>query len=227
MERSVQPEWLDVLPGDDPRAVRSRRDLRLVNRLMGHAGMIRRALRPHLPSARPKIVELGAGDGTLLLRVLDGQSPCDVVLVDRQPVVDDGTRARYRARGIDLHIEPADVFDWLEGYEGRCDAMVANLFLHHFEDDALAKLLSGVARRASLFVACEPLRAPVPLRGSRLLGLLGCNEVTCHDATVSVAAGFRDRDLSHLWPDSAGWSLSERRAGFSSHLFVARRSAAV
>ena len=227
MERSVQPEWLDVLPGDDPRAVRSRRDLRRVNRIMGHCGMIRGALLPHLPRERPTIAELGSGDGTLLLRILDGQGPCEVVLVDRQPVVDDATRARYQSRGFDVRIEAADVFDWLERDEEPCDAIVANLFLHHFEDDALARLLAGVARRALLFVACEPLRARMPLIGSRLLGLLGCNDVTRHDATVSVAAGFCDRELSHLWPDTPGWSLSERPAGLSSHLFVARRSAPV
>jgi hypothetical protein len=53
--------------------------------------------------------------------------------------------------------------------------------------------------------------------------MLGCNAVTCHDATVSVRAGFSGRDLSVLWPPSADWELSESRAGLFSHLLVARR----
>ena len=44
MERCVEPEMLDRLPAADPEAIRSRSDLRRVNRLMGHAGIIRRAL---------------------------------------------------------------------------------------------------------------------------------------------------------------------------------------
>ena len=66
--RRVVAEILDHLPPDDPRAVRSRRDLRLVNRIMGHAALLARALDPAMTAPR-RLVELGAGDGTLLLRL--------------------------------------------------------------------------------------------------------------------------------------------------------------
>jgi len=56
------------------------------------------------------------------------------------------------------------------------------------------------------------------------MGLMGCNAVTRHDARVSVRAGFRDDELSRLWP-SGGWTLEERGAPPFSHLFVARRDA--
>jgi hypothetical protein len=49
--------------------------------------------------------------------------------------------------------------------------------------------------------------------------------VTRHDAAISVRAGFRDRELSELWPDQAGWRLSEAPAPPFGHLFVARRDA--
>jgi hypothetical protein len=225
-KRCVEPEWLDTLPADDPRAARSRRDLARVNRIMGHAGILAAALRRHGASAAPALAELGGGDGTLLLRVTVRRPPRRVVLVDRQPVVDERTRARYAERGIALEVQAADVFDWLRGESGRFDAIVANLFLHHFEDAALAELLSAAAGRAALFVACEPRRAPMPLAGSRMLGLLGCNDVTRHDAFVSVRAGFRGRELSALWPRERGWALEERRAGLFSHYFSARRAAA-
>jgi hypothetical protein len=221
-QRVVEPEWLDQLPADDPRAVRSRRDLRIVNRIMGHARMIRQALRQHSRPGRQRIVEIGSGDGTLLLRALHSGGPCEVVLVDREPAVDANTRASYRARGWDFRIETADVFEWLGRADARCDAMIANLFLHHFEDAALARMFAGLAGRTALFVACEPLRAPIPLAGSRMLGLLGCNDVTRHDAVISVRAGFRGRELSQLWPDARCWTVTERRAGLFSHCFVAR-----
>jgi hypothetical protein len=56
-----------------------------------------------------------------------------------------------------------------------------------------------------------------------LLWAIGCNAVTRHDATVSVRAGFSGNELSALWPADSGWQLTERRAGFFSHVFVARR----
>ena len=49
--------------------------------------------------------------------------------------------------------------------------------------------------------------------------------MTCHDAVVSVRAGFTGQELSALWPDREGWELNETHAGRFSHLFVAQRKA--
>jgi hypothetical protein len=114
------------------------------------------------------------------------------------------------------------VFDWLERDASPVDAVVANLFLHHFEDEPLARMLSLIARRARIFVACETRRSAFALAGARMLGAIGCNDVTLHDAVVSIRAGFRDGHLSALWP-AGDWQLREEARGLFSHLFVARR----
>src|SRR5688572_32059447 len=62
--RSLEPEWLDHLPPDDPRAVRSRADLRRVNAVMGNARIIAR----HLGQAS-RVADLGGGDGSLMRAV--------------------------------------------------------------------------------------------------------------------------------------------------------------
>ena len=64
MKRVVEPEILDGLAADDPAAVASRRDLRLINRIMGNTRWLRRAF---MLKVRPQdlVVELGAGDGSL------------------------------------------------------------------------------------------------------------------------------------------------------------------
>jgi hypothetical protein len=225
-ERRLEPEWLDHLPAADPRAVHARRDLRLVNRIMGHARIIAKPLRA-LPANAPRIAELGAGDGTLLLRI--AQAPgwaqtAHVVLVDREPAVSADTLERYRERGCRVTIDAGDVFDWLARDSKPFDAIVANLFLHHFERDALTRLFALAAARTRLFIACEPRRARLPLAGSRMLGVLGCNDVTRHDAVLSVRAGFDGRELSALWPGGDAWTTRERSAGLFSHLFIASRS---
>jgi len=73
--RRVDPELLDELPPDDPRAQRSRRDLRVVNRIMGHAGVLMHALDAVATRSPMRLVELGAGDGTLLLRLARRHGP--------------------------------------------------------------------------------------------------------------------------------------------------------
>ena len=104
------------------------------------------------------------------------------------------------------------------------DLLIANLFLHHFAGDALARLLVGIAARSKVFVACEPRRAATALLGSHLVGLLGCNAVTRNDAVLSVHAGFRDAELTASWPKTLSWQIDEYPAGLFTHCFLANRS---
>ncbi|HEU4440693.1 MAG TPA: hypothetical protein VFR83_01595, partial [Burkholderiales bacterium] len=192
----------DTLPASDPRAEQARRDLRRVNTLMGNARHIAAALRPHWREGM-RVADLGAGDGSLMravVRHLPG--PIEAISVDK-------------SQGI-------DVLDYLR-QPGKLDAIVCNLFLHHLDADVLSDVLALAAERAPLFVACEPRRARIALQASRLLWVLGCNEVTRHDAVVSVRAGFTGNELSSAWPPG-DWQLEERVAWPFTHLFVAHES---
>lgn len=218
--RRLEPEWLDALPASDPRAARSRRDLVRVNALMGNPGIVARALRGSAPR---QVADIGAGDGRFALRVLRAVGGGgEIALVDRDAAVSDATLDAFRALGWKPHVVRADVFEWLDRDGQALDAIFANLFLHHFERAPLARVLSGIARRASRFVACEPRRSSFALAGARLLGCIGCNDVTRHDAVVSVRAGFRDGELTALWPRDRKWVVDERARGLFSHAFVAR-----
>lgn len=229
LARCVQPEWLDVLDPDDPRASRSRRDLQRVNRVMGNDAILAHALRKARSPGPRLIVELGAGDGTLLLRVM--QRPAlrwqggTIIFVDRQSLVSKSTREAFNALGWAVDRAEADVLTWLQhAAPGSIDLMLANLFLHHFHAPQLTALLASAAARADLFVACEPRRSYGAIAGSFLLGAIGCNDVSRHDAAISVRAGFAGRELSALWPASAPHRLEEYAAGLFSHCFVAHRT---
>jgi hypothetical protein len=258
VKRIVRHELLDTLPSGDPRAVRSRRDLRRVNGWMRNHAIMADALQNALPRHAPgQFTDLGAGDGTFLLRVAQrlgsfgvppsggpcGQSsrtprlgvpavendtlPCQTenrtaTLLDLRQNVSAETLASLAALG--WHAEPvvADVFAWLRASEAG-GVVIANLFLHHFGDARLEKLLCLISQRAKLFIAVEPRRASWPLFCSRLLWAVGCNDVTRHDAVISVRAGFSGNELSAFWPDRQSWRLAEHRAGTFSHLFIARK----
>jgi hypothetical protein len=220
MQRVLEPEWLDELPPSDARAARSRLDLRRINGLMGNARHLARVLEgPVL-----RIADLGAGDGSVMLSVARRlQRPgVELTLVDQAayPVPEAFTFLGWKAVAV-----RDDVFDFLAHREPHFDAIVANLFLHHFERERLRRLLELIAARTALFVACEPRRTQLALQASRLVGVLGCNDVTRHDAVVSVRAGFTGREISELWPHEWGWRLSEAAAWPFSHLFVAQRDA--
>jgi Methyltransferase domain len=225
-KRHIQPELLDDLPADDPRAIQSRRDLRKVNTVMGHPGIVAHALR-RAPAPCRVLVELGAGDGTFLLRVarrLGRKNTMRALLVDRQTSLSAATRDGFTSAGWEVDTCQCDVFEWLRRPNAHtADVTLANLFLHHFRDRELEQLLNLIAHQTKYFVACEPRRSRTALSGVPLLRLIGCNDVTLHDGDISVRAGFRDRELSVLWPHDARWSLRETRRGLFTHAFIATR----
>lgn len=233
--RMVTDEALDHLAVDDPSAVRSRRDLQRIHRWMGTRGILARALRGLFAATPPqhaplRILELGAGDGSLMLGVARALKPAnravELTLLDRQPLLSRDTVARYAALGWHAKAQVDDVFDWAADRPTprHWDVVLANLFLHHFDDAPLAGLLGAVAARTDCFVACEPRRDRLALAASHLVGAIGANAVTRQDAVLSVRAGFSGQEISALWPGAAAdWTLGESRAGLFSHCFSAQR----
>lgn len=224
--RRVEAEWLDELPAGDPRAIRSRKDLVRVNTLMSNPGIVASELDARLRPGAVNVAEIGAGDGAFALRVVRRmrRGEGSITLLDRATQPDGECLGRFRAASWQAASIRADVFAWLrDPRTPRFDAIFANLFLHHFEPDRLADLLRLIASRTRLFVACEPRRSRTALLGSQLLGFVGCNDVTRHDAVTSVHAGFRDAELCDLWSERIGWRLAERPRGLFSHAFVAER----
>ncbi len=240
--RIVVPEVLDGLDANDPDAQRSRRDLQRVHRAMGTRSTVLRALRA-LPirrsSTRPlQVLELGAGDGSLMLKVartLQFEWPAvALTLLDLQNLLTPSTIADYAAVGWHAAAQVGDALAWAEGADANClpraaprwDLIVVNLFLHHFQNPQLTVLLAAIAARSEHFFACEPRRGGLTLAASHLIGALGVNAVTREDAVLSVRAGFRGTELSALWPANApqstaestpDWKLREYSAGLFSH----------
>jgi hypothetical protein len=192
---------------------------------------LRRAVAALNLAAQPrKILELGAGDGTLLLRFARAQRPqwtdVELTLLDRVDLISEQTHAAYRALGWRVNVLRTDALEWAAAPQTRrYDLCFANLFLHHFEGAPLASLMQAVATAADAFVASEPRRSNLARLGSRLIVLLGANDVTREDAVKSVAAGFKDRELSAAWraAGGAGWSLEEFPAPPFSHCLAATR----
>jgi hypothetical protein len=185
-----------------------------------------------------RVLELGAGDGRQLLAVARRLQPrwpaVELTLLDRQALVTQQTQQSYAALGWNVQTCIGDALDaalWRSqppwaGVQ-RWDLVLANLFLHHFADAPLRTLLADIAASTDCLLACEPRRAPLAWAGSRLVGLLGVNQVTRTDAVLSVQAGFSGRELSALWPTAgsaeASWRLREYPAGLFSQVLAAQR----
>lgn len=190
MKRLVQPEILDSLPENHPDAAANRRDLRLINSLMGNYRWFCRTL-PPLLRRDDRVLELGAGDGKLGLALREA---CGEKLSS--------------CCGLDFWSRPSDWpagWDWVQedllafdGY-GNFTVLVANLILHQLEDEDLKSLGAAIADSPiRLILANEPARRKMHQWQLKLLRPLGLNRVSRHDGHVSIAGGFRDRELADL-----------------------------
>ncbi len=229
LPRRVEPELLDSLAADDPRAQRSRDDLRRIHRAMAALSVLKRALDSATSGSPPHtILELGAGDGSLMLRLARQRAArwpgVNVTLLDRLDLIAPRTLDSLRNLGWIPSVVAMDVFDWLAGAYATCwDIILANLFIHHFSTEPLVRLLADIEQRCRVFFCCEPRRSALSLAGSHLIGLLGTGPVTRKDAVSSVHAGFRGQELSELWPNASAWVLHEISAGLFGHGFLAIR----
>ena len=239
MPRVVTAEVLDGLPQDDPGAIRSRRDLRRVHRAMGTRKIILHALKAmklaRLEVEPLRVLEIGAGDGSLMLGVAQELASAwpkvALTLLDRQALVTPATMASYQAVGWTVATDVGDVLEWAARdtdtpahAPARWHLVVANLFLHHFEGEQLARLIQAIAKKSDRLLACEPRRDWLALVGSHLTGMIGANAVTREDAVLSVHAGFNGNELSAQWPAlGERWRIQEGAAGLFSHCFCAER----
>jgi hypothetical protein len=191
-ERMVVPEILDHLPAADPEAVRSRRDLRFLDVLLGNSRWILAALKTQ---ATKDLGELGAGEGWLAQKLAETHQDVHAFdLAPRPPHLTD--RVRWHQ---------GDFFETFGGH--AVETLVGALILHHFERPALERLgtvLCGCKR----LIFVEPLRAyPALVLSSLLWPFLG--RVTRHDMIVSIRAGFLPGELAECLGLGPDWKISE------------------
>lgn len=214
MPRTIQPELLDTLPPQDPDAIHSRRDLRLINRFMGNHRWFQNTL-PSLIQPEETALEIGAGTGELAARLRSHGTQVD---------------------GLDLLPPPtswppsatwhSDDLRSFEGYHPY-PVILGNLIFHHLDDAELARLGRMLRAKARLIMACEPARHKIWQCFMRALGpLLGANHVTLHDAHVSIAGGFSGDELPRaLGLSESDWKISCATGWLGGYRMVAIRRA--
>ena len=235
VNRVLKPEILDNLLADDPRAIRSRRDLSRINVFMGNKRWLLRKVvslakslgnsesSEELATRNLHVIEIGAGDGSFL-------ELCQECL-ELMPEVDEWERSlESRFTGIDLIAKPEgmhDSIDWFQGdlfdmpslpiVEGELSIVVCNLILHHFDTEQLG-LLVDLLQQCDHVLAVEPYRSWFP----KFMGYLAfpfINDVTRHDMIVSIEAGFRRGELAEFFKSKNVEEKVTRRGGLRTHLF--------
>jgi len=211
--RRVMPELLETLSPDDPVAIRSRRDLKWVNAIMGNHRWLAKQLKEHLKPDET-VLELAAGDGVLGAHL-----------------VQQGICKPGQLHGADLIPRPAlwpEGAGWTEGNLLEMDELpaasivITSLFLHHLQDDELGSLAAKLPARCRMLLAVEPARREWHRWQGRFFCLLAnLHPVTRHDMQVSIGAGFKGTEVADVLGLQPDWETRARLTFFGAYQFVA------
>jgi 2-polyprenyl-3-methyl-5-hydroxy-6-metoxy-1,4-benzoquinol methylase len=192
-ERLILPELLDTLPPDQARA--SLQDLVQINRRWGGHSTLRHLLHDVLHKTRPDIepfsvLDVGAASGDMGACIRRWYPAAKVTSLDyvESHLAQSGT-PKVAGDAFRLPFRP-----------GSFDYVFCSLFLHHFQNEDVVRLLRGfgeVARKAVLVIDLE--RNPIPyyfIAWTR--PLLGWDPMTVHDGAISVEAAFHRKELEDL-----------------------------
>ena len=213
--REIGKEKLDSLPASHPHALANRRDLQFLNRLMGTRRWFERSL-PKSIESTGKILELGAGDGSLshdLQRRHSGGGDWQWHVLDLQKV------PARNSRGLHWHEADLLRFNDYPSFE----VVIGNLILHQFNESQLQILGEKLQQGPRTLIFQELWRTAIPYWGSRVITLF-MHPVTRHDAPVSVRAGFRAMELAdQLGLTSKEWTISLEYSPLGAYRMVANR----
>lgn len=213
MLRACHPELLDSLPPDHPDALASRRDLRLINRLLRSRAWFEAQI-PRLIRPGERVLEIGAGMGELGKHLNTRGIALDGLDLWPRPDGWPADRAWHRA---DLRA--------FAGYDAY-PVVIGSLIFHQFTDAELADLGARLKRSARVILASEPERRRASqIATAALAPLFGINYVTRHDAQVSMTGGFRGDELARLLGLDERWNVRCRATTLGANRMIAIRRA--
>jgi ubiquinone/menaquinone biosynthesis C-methylase UbiE len=171
----------------------------------------------------PRILELGAGHGTLSRRVLFEHPSAHVTVSDIDPhsvaamaASDLGDNPRAEVRVVDATA--------IDAPDGSYDLAVFALSFHHLPPLMAVQVLTEATRVASRLIIIDLARPPAPLHLMRLATMAPLALVWpfAHDGLISSLRTYSPSAFREL-AEHAGVAVDVRPAGFGPQVVVARR----
>lgn len=218
-ERIYEEELLDAGEGTDEDVAKSLMDLRRINRFLGGKKVILRALSSKLNGATTQLSLLDVGTGSADLPMAVAESCRNRLIEPFIAAVDISERNIRISRsqlgvGSEINLVRADSLK-LPFSSRSFDFVTASLFLHHFRDDDVVRLLSDFGRIARCAVIVNDLiRDLVPYYFTKIAGpILAASFLTRNDAPLSILRGFTVSEMNDL-ARRAGLKVRETKRVF-------------
>lgn len=127
---------------------------------------------PHEPSAPIRVLDLGSGQGTLTEAVLEAFPNSRVVCLDGSALmmkIGMERLGKYQNR-VSFVLEELDDLSWLKSIDGKFDAVVSSLAIHHLSDrrkKALFREIWGITKDKGALIIADPVKTDSRFLGQR------------------------------------------------------------
>ena len=204
-KRIYVEELLDAGEGTDDDVARNLSDLRRINRFLGGTKVVLNALESFARNGQVKqlsLLDVGTGSADIPTAVVEWCKERGInAMVSALDLSERNLRIARTRLGINREIELVRADSLNLPFRARSfDFVTASLFLHHFRDDDVVRLLSDFARVARRAIIVNDLvRNLIPYYFTRLTGpILATSFLTRNDGPVSVLRGFTAAELKGL-----------------------------
>jgi 2-polyprenyl-3-methyl-5-hydroxy-6-metoxy-1,4-benzoquinol methylase len=208
--RATQPELLDNLECQGEEVSQNLRELDFINKWLGGNALsisILKAYFKNRPSSSTpsRFLDLGSGSGDLAHQchlLLQKKGQAYTVGIDANPFMCDYANTYHKEENLTFRC--LNIFDAQELPEH--DIFHACLILHHFTEEELINVFQKLKKETKELVIINDLhRHPLAYYSIKwLTQLFSKSEFVKHDAPLSVAKGFKKKELEKVIL-AAGW----------------------
>jgi SAM-dependent methyltransferase len=191
LKRSYDPEILDDFSIQDERVDSALKELKTINFLLGGNRISREGIKMfNTPGSSMTILDAGAGASDILLRIKRKHNSLNIYCLDKNQ------RSCFylKKHSKDVTVICGDVLNL--PFDTHFDIIHASLFLHHFNEDELTRIITCLLEISNRGIVINDLRRTIiAWSGIKILTLLfsRSNEVK-YDGPLSVRKGFIKKD---------------------------------
>lgn len=194
MLRTYEPELMDDFSIRDKRLGLALKELKTINKFLGGISVTKAGLKHFvgLSSEELIVADIGSGSSDNLIAAKKIFPQLKIISIDKNP-------ATLQNSDTGLIKANTDAFD-LPFKNNSCDIVHAALFLHHFTQQEVKKLLLEFLRVAKRGIIINDLqRSFLALAGIKILTtLFSKSEMVKNDGPLSVKRGFIKSELMNL-----------------------------